>query len=202
MSGLSLEYDFVQVALAPPAAVLPPVDTDPVAVISSALDVWRGLHTSRQAVARRNKVQHQQDKGNDTACLQVPQALPLVHHSGALEVAHVVCGRGRAVARAAVGLLVRVAVWVVAAREGDGDAAARASEAEVGPEAGSSLAGGFNAAGHATRGGRRKRVLGLGREHRMRAGLHSEVSVDDGAGRAPGWQDILQGRWDGGEIGC
>lgn len=51
----------------------------------------------------------------------------------------------------AVGLLVRVAVGIVAARKGDRDAAARACKAEVGPNTGSSLAGGFNAAGHATR---------------------------------------------------
>lgn len=76
----------------------------------------------------------------------------------------------------AVGLLVRVAVRVVTARKGDREwAAARACEAEVGPDAGSSLAGGFNAAGHATRGESTKRVLGLGRVHRM--GLHFVVSL-------------------------
>lgn len=108
--------------------------------------------TSRQAIARRNKVQHQQNEGDDATRLQVSHALPLIHHRGALEVAH---GARRPVSRVAVGLLVRVAVGVVRAREGDGGAAARACEAEVGPDAGTSLAGGFNAAGHVPLGGGR-----------------------------------------------
>ena len=108
--------------------------------------------TSRQAIARRNKVQHQQDEGDNATRLQVSHALPLIHHRGALEVAH---GARRPVSRVAVGLLVRVAVGVVRAREGDGGAAARACEAEVGPDAGTSLAGGFNAAGHVPLGGER-----------------------------------------------
>jgi hypothetical protein len=107
--------------------------------------------TSRQAIARRNKVQHQEDEGNDATRLQVSHALPLIHHRGALEVAH---GARRPVSRVAVRFLVRVAGGV-GAREGDGDAAARACEAEVGPDAGTSLAGSFNAAGHVPLGGGR-----------------------------------------------
>jgi hypothetical protein len=134
--------------------------------------------TSRQAIARRNKVQHEQNEGNDATRLQVSHALPLIHHRGALEVAH---GARRPVSRVAVGLLVRVAVGI-GAREGDGDAAARACEAEVGPDAGTSLAGGFNAAGHVPLGeGDTKRVLGLGRVHRVE--LHFSVSLRDGASR-------------------
>lgn len=140
--------------------------------------------TSRQAIARRNKVQHQENEGNDAARLQVSHALPLIHHRGALEVAHVAYGARRPVSRVAVGLLVRVAVGVVRAREGDGGATAGACEAEVGPDAGTSLAGGFNAAGHVPLGGETgdtKRVLGLGQVHRVGLPLHSSVSLRDGA---------------------
>lgn len=65
-----------------------------------------------------------------------------------------------------VRFFVRVAVRIVAAWKGDRDAAARAREAEVGPDTGTSLAGCFNTAGHATRVGSKKRVLGLGLAHR------------------------------------
>lgn len=112
------------------------------------------VHTAGawDAAAGRNQVQHEEDKGNDAARLEVAQALPFVHDGAALVVVHeCVCVRG-AMARVSGGLLVGVVV-VAATRverawQGDGDTAAGARETKVGPDAGSSLAGNFNAARH------------------------------------------------------
>jgi hypothetical protein len=134
-------------------------------------------------MARRNKVQDEQDKSDDTTRLQVAQALSLIHHGGALEVAHKACRVCGAVSRVPVGFLVGIAARIEVAREGDGDAATWARKAEVRPDAGTSLAGGFDAAGHATKGGK-EGVLWLGQVHYT--ALHSTISRGSSAQVAGG----------------
>lgn len=100
----------------------------------------------------------------------------MIHDRAPLVVAHEAVGVCRPVSRVPVRLLegVAVAIGIVVARQRDGYAAARAREAKVGQDAGSSLAAGhFNAAGHATKGERKGPRLAQGYGAHMHAKFSS-----------------------------